>query len=95
MDLTALDTSQASNVGIGVIVAVIVVGLLLVVLIGKLIARAIIVLLMVVLAVVAYQQRNQIADSARKCDATFFGVHVTPHNQAVKQRCLEVTNHNR
>ncbi|HTZ43652.1 MAG TPA: hypothetical protein VMB79_07295 [Jatrophihabitans sp.] len=89
----ALDTSQASNVGIGTIVAVVVIGLLLVVLISKLVIRAIVVVLMVVLAVVAFQQRHQLQHDARSCDATFFGVHITPHDQSVKQRCLEITNH--
>jgi len=95
MDVLALDTSQADKVGIGVIVAVLVIGLLLVVLIGKLLVRAIIVVLMVALAVVAWQQRHQVADAAKKCDATFFGVHVTPHDPAVKRRCQDITNPNK
>ena len=95
MDVLALDTSQADNLGIGLIVAVLVIGLLLVVLIGKLLVRAIIVVLMVVLAVVAWQQRHQVADAAKKCDATFFGVHVTPHDPAVKRRCQDITNPNK
>ncbi|MFL6161700.1 MAG: hypothetical protein ACJ74U_05675 [Jatrophihabitantaceae bacterium] len=94
MDVLALDTSQASNVGIAAVVAVIVIGLLLVVVIRKLLVRAIVVVLMVVLAVVAWQQRHQVADAAKKCDATFFGVHVTPHDPAVKRRCQEITNPN-
>ena len=92
MELSALDTTQADRVGIGVIVAVIVIGLLLLVLIGKLLARAIIVILMVALAIVAWQQRHQVADAAKKCDAMFFGVHVTPHDPAVKRRCQQITN---
>lgn len=95
MDVIALDTSQAGNVGIAAIVAVVVVGLLLVVLVGKLIARAIIVVLMVVLAVLAWQQRHQVADAAKKCDATFFGVHVTPHDPVIKRHCQEITNPNK
>jgi hypothetical protein len=95
MDVLALDTSQASNVGIAAIVAVIVIGLLLVVFIRKVVVRAIVVLLMVILAVVAWQQRHQVADAAKKCDATFFGVRVTPHDPAVKRHCLEITNPNK
>jgi len=94
MDALALDTSQAGNVGIATIIAIVVVGLLLLVFIGKLIARAIIVVLMVALAIVAWQQRHQVADAAKKCDATFFGVHVTPHDPAIKRRCQEITNPN-
>ena len=94
MDVSALDTSQASNVGIGTIVAVIVIGLLLVVFIGKMLVRAIIVVLVVAAIIVAWQQRHQVADAAKKCDATFFGVHVTPHDPAVKRRCLQITNPN-
>jgi disulfide bond formation protein DsbB len=92
MTVLALDTSQANNVGIATIAAVILIGLLLVVLISKLVVRAIVVVLMVILAVVAYQQRHQLQHDARSCDATFFGVHITPHDQSVKQRCLEITN---
>ena len=95
MDVLALDTSQASNVGIGVIVAVIVIGLLLVVVIRKVLVRAIVVLLMVLLAVVAWQQRHQVGDAAKKCDASFFGVHVTPHDPVVKRHCQEITNPNK
>ena len=92
MELSALDTNQANHVGIAVIVGIIVIGLLLLVLIGKLLVRAIIVILMVALAIVAWQQRHQVADAAKKCDATFFGVHVTPHDPAIKRRCQEITN---
>ncbi|HEU5270064.1 MAG TPA: hypothetical protein VFU36_09075 [Jatrophihabitans sp.] len=94
MDVLALDTSQASNVGVGTIVAVIVIGLLLLVLIGKLLVRAIIVLVMVAAIIVAWQQRHQVADAARKCDATFFGIHVTPHDPVIKRHCQEITNPN-
>ena len=92
MDVLALDTSQAGNVGIATIIGIVVIGLLLLVFIGKLLVRAIIVVLMVVLAVVAWQQRHQVADAAKKCDATFFGVHVTPHDPAIKARCQQITN---
>lgn len=92
VDVSALDTSQAQNVGVATIVVVIVLGLLLAVFVTKLVARAIIVILMVVLALVAYQQRDQLKSAAKKCDATFFGVHVQPHDPSVKQRCQKITN---
>jgi hypothetical protein len=92
MTLSALDTDQARNVGVVTIVVVVVIGLLLAVLITKLIVRAIVVVLMIVLALVAYQQRDQLQSAAKKCDATFFGVHVTPHDPTVKKQCQQVTN---
>lgn len=92
VDVTALDTNSAQNLGIVTIVAVIVIGLLLAVFITKLVARAIIVVVMVVLALVAWQQRSQISDAAKKCDAHFFGIHVEPHDPNIKAQCQKLTN---
>ena len=92
VDLSALDTNQAQNVGVATIVVVIVVGLLLAVFITKLVVRAIIVVVMVVLALLAYQQRDQLKSAAKKCDATFFGIHVQPHDPKIKQQCQKITN---
>ncbi|HEX2903939.1 MAG TPA: hypothetical protein VHO01_10840, partial [Jatrophihabitans sp.] len=72
MDVSALDTSSARNLGLATVVVVIVVGLLLAILITKLVVRAIVVVLMIVLAVVAWQQRSQLESAAKKCDAHFF-----------------------
>jgi hypothetical protein len=90
--VTALDTTQARNVGLITIVAVIVIGLLLAVLISKLIVRALVILVMLVLALVAYQQRGQLETAAKRCDATFFGIHVTPHDPALKKHCQQLSH---
>lgn len=92
VDVSALDTNSAQNLGLATIVAVVVVGLLLAVFITKLVARAIIVVVMVVLALVAWQQRSQIESAAKKCDAHFFGIHVEPHDPNIKKQCQKVTN---
>jgi len=92
VDVSALDTSSAQNLGLVTIVVVIVVGLLLAIFITKLVVRAIIVVLMVVLALVAWQQRSQIDSAAKKCDASFFGIHVQPHDPDVKKQCQKITN---
>jgi hypothetical protein len=45
----------------------------------------------VVLAVVVYQQRdrvsNAVSDAGKRCEATFFGVHVQPDDPAVRKAC--------
>jgi len=92
VDISALDTNSAQNLGVATIVAVIVIGLLLAVFITKLVVRAIVVVVMIVLALVAWQQRSQIESAAKKCNATFFGIHVEPHNPTLKQQCQKLTN---
>jgi uncharacterized membrane protein YebE (DUF533 family) len=87
----ALDSSQVKNVGLGAIVVIVLLGLLLARLVTKMITRVIVLLVVVVLAVVIYQQRDRVAsavsDAGKRCDATFFGVHVQPHDPAVRKAC--------
>ena len=87
----ALDSSQVQNVGLGAIVVIILLGLLLARLVTKMITRVIVLLVAVVLAVVIYQQRdrvsNAISDAGKRCDATFFGVHVQPDDPVVRKAC--------
>jgi hypothetical protein len=87
----ALDSSQVQNVGLGAIVVIILLGLLLARLVTKLITRVVVLLIAVVLAVVIYQQRDRvssaIADAGKRCDATFFGVHVQPDDPVTRKAC--------
>jgi hypothetical protein len=87
----ALDSNQVQNVGLGAIVVILLLGLLLARLVTKIITRVVVLLVAVVLAVVIYQQRdrvaNAVADAGKRCDATFFGVHVQPDDPVVRQAC--------
>ncbi len=85
--VSALDTDQAKNVGIVTIVVVVLLGLLIARLVTKLIIRAIVLVVMIVLALVVYQQRDQVSTAAKKCDGTFFGIHVQPHNATLRKAC--------
>jgi hypothetical protein len=89
--IEALDSSQVQNVGLGAIVVILLLGLLLARLVTKMITRAIVLLVAVVLAVVIYQQRDRVAsavaDAGKRCDATFFGVHVQPDDPVVRKAC--------
>jgi uncharacterized membrane protein len=91
--VSALDTDQAKNVGIVTIVVIVLIGLLIARLVTKMIVRAIVLIVMVVLAVVVYQQRDQVSAAAKKCDGTFFGVHVQPHNATLRKACQDASNH--
>ncbi|HEV2888276.1 MAG TPA: hypothetical protein VGX49_15300 [Jatrophihabitans sp.] len=88
---SALDSSQVQNVGLGAIVVIILLGLLLARLVTKMITRVIILVIAVVLAVVIYQQRDRVAtavaDTGKRCEATFFGVHVQPDDPVVRKAC--------
>ncbi|MGI8881715.1 MAG: hypothetical protein ACR2KJ_14665 [Jatrophihabitans sp.] len=88
----ALDTSQAKTLGIGVIIALLVVGAIISALITAIVARIVVLVVVVALAVVVWTQRADIESAAKKCDATFFGVHLTPSNAELKKKCQEVAN---
>ncbi len=70
--IQALDSSQVQNVGLGAIVVIVL-------------------LVAVVLAVVIYQQRDRVAsavaDAGKRCEATFFGVHVEPDDPVTRKAC--------
>ncbi|MEO6503186.1 MAG: hypothetical protein ABIQ09_14915 [Jatrophihabitantaceae bacterium] len=89
--IDALDSSQVQNVGLGAIVVIILLGLLLARLVTKMITRVVVLLVAVVLAVAIYQQRDRVAtaisDAGKRCEATFFGVHVQPDNPTVRKAC--------
>ena len=92
--LRTLDTSQVKSLGILSIVAVVLVGLVIARLVTKIVTRVIVLALVVVLGVALYQQRAKVlaaADNAvRRCDATFFGIHVQPSDPTVKKACAAV-----
>jgi hypothetical protein len=89
--VSALDTSQVKNVSVVAIVAVVVIGLLISWLVTKVVARVIVLLLTLVLGFALYNQRAKVVDEANKiakrCDATFFGIHVQPSDPNIKKAC--------
>lgn len=92
--ISALDTSQVKNLGLGAIVVVVVVGLLLAYFVTRIVTKLIVLVVVVVIGFALYSQRSQVLDAidkqAKKCDVTFFGVHVQPSDAAIKQACAEV-----
>ncbi|MCU1690109.1 MAG: hypothetical protein JWN61_1902 [Pseudonocardiales bacterium] len=88
-DPIALDTDQAKLLGIGIIVAVVVIGFIISALITAIVGRIIVILVVVALAVGVYTQRAQIRDSVNDCDVTFFGIHLTPSDDNVRQACAD------
>jgi hypothetical protein len=89
--VSALDTSQVKNLSVVAIVAVVVVGLLIAWLVSKVVTRVIVLALTVVLGFAFYNQRAKVVDEANKiakrCDATFFGIHVQPTDPNIKKAC--------
>jgi uncharacterized membrane protein len=84
----ALDAGNVTGIGIGVIVALILIGVLISVFITALVVRAIVAIAVVVLAFVVWHQRNVIEEhiAHHKCDFSFFGVHLGPPDH-LKQLC--------
>ena len=91
-DPIALDTDQAKVLGIGIIVAVLVIGFIISALITAIVGRIVVILVVVALVVVVYTQRAQIKQSTSDCDVTFFGVHLTPSDDDVRQACADQLN---
>jgi uncharacterized membrane protein YebE (DUF533 family) len=91
--LVALDTSQVKNVGILAIVVIVVIGLVLARLMTKIVTRLVVLVVVAALAVLVYQQRGRVEsaanNAAKRCDATFFGVHVQPHDPTIRKACAK------
>jgi hypothetical protein len=87
----ALTTDQAKNLAIVLVVGVIVLGVLIGWVVGRLLARLVVVVVAAVLLVVLFTQRGAIQSAARRCEATFFGVHLTPSDPTLKQTCQQLT----
>ena len=89
-DVEALTSSHITTIGVGVILALFVIGLLLSLVITALIGRVIILVVVIVLAGIVWQQRGHIKDefTTRACGlhSTFFGIHVDPPDD-LRQAC--------
>jgi uncharacterized membrane protein YoaK (UPF0700 family) len=89
-NVAAIDTSQVKNLGIAAIVVIVLIAAVISALIAKLAVRVVVLVVAVLLAVVVYQQRDRVSSAARSCDATFFGVHIQPHDPDVRKACQEL-----
>jgi hypothetical protein len=88
---SALDTSQVKNLSLVAIAAVLVIGLLIAWLVTKVVVRLIVLVLVIVIGFALFNQRAKVVDEANKiakrCDATFFGIHVQPSDPNIKKAC--------
>jgi hypothetical protein len=88
----ALSTDQAKVAGIGVIVALLVIGLIVMLVIRAIVGKIIVAVLAIGLAVLVYTQRAQIKDATSDCHVSFFGINLTPSDPQVKQFCADQLN---
>jgi hypothetical protein len=82
----ALDAGNITKIGVGVIIALIVIGILLSLLVTAIVGRIIILIVVVLLCVFVWQQRSSIENkiSEHKCNLTFFGMHLDPPDSLTK-----------
>ena len=82
----ALDAGNVNGLGIGVIIALIVIGLLISAFVTALIVRIVVAIAVVALAFLVWHQRTVIEDhiANHKCDFSFFGVHLGPPDHLKK-----------
>jgi hypothetical protein len=91
----ALDVNQAKTIGIGAIVAIVVLGLLASLIISAIVGRIIVLVLTVGLGLLVWNQRANIVDAAKTCDTsklTFFGYHLKIDDQDLIKQCKQVTS---
>jgi ABC-type nickel/cobalt efflux system permease component RcnA len=89
---SAFSTDQAKAVAIVVILVVVVAGALLSFVVTKLVGRLIVAALVVGLGIFVWTQRADIESNAKKCNARLFGIHLSPSNQAIRQRCEQIAS---
>ena len=89
--VNALDTDQVKNVSLIAIVAVVIIGFIISWFVTKIVAHIVVLVVVVVLGFVLYSQRQKVVDEANKltkrCDASFFGIHVQPSDPTIKKAC--------
>jgi len=86
--VTALDSSQITKIGVGVIIGLVLVGALLSLIITAIVGRVIILVVVVALGALVWQQRTVIEDHVKKCqlNMTFLGIHVNAPKD-VREHC--------
>jgi hypothetical protein len=88
----AFSTGQAKTVGIFVIAVIVLAGVLFSFVFQKLTGRLILAVIVVGLGIFIWTQRDAIDHDAKKCDARFLGIHLTPSNDTLKKHCQQVAN---
>jgi uncharacterized membrane protein len=85
----AFSTDQAKTAAIILILAVVVVGALISFVVTKLTGRLIVAAVVVAAGIFVWTQRADIESAAKKCDARFLGIHLTPSNKTLKAQCQQ------
>jgi large-conductance mechanosensitive channel len=88
----ALNTDQAKTIGVVAIVAMVLIGAAISAIVTAIVGRIVVVVVVLLLAAFVWTQRANISSAAKKCDATFLGVHLTPSNPTVRQHCQDLTH---
>ena len=85
-DAVALNSNQITTLGVGAIIALVVIGFLLSMVITAVVGRIVILVAVVALGAVIWQQRTEIKHRVDECrlDMTFLGVHVQAPKDVVK-----------
>ena len=92
MAAQALETGQAETIGIFVIIGLVIAGAVISAIITAIIGRIVVIVVVLLLAGFVWTQRSDISSAAKKCDATFLGVHLTPSNATLKQHCQNISH---
>jgi flagellar motor component MotA len=87
----ALDTDQAKTIGVVVILVVVIVGFVISAIITAIVGRIVVIVVVLLLAGFVWTQRSQISSAAKKCDATFLGINLTPSNPTLKRHCQDLS----
>jgi protein-S-isoprenylcysteine O-methyltransferase Ste14 len=78
--IEALNAGDVTKLGVGLIVALVVLGVLISVVVSAIVVRLVVIAVVVVLAIFVWQQRTSIQHKIdqHKCNLTFMGVHLDP-----------------
>ena len=87
--VTATDTSQVQNLGLVAIVVIVLVGLLIARLVTKLVVRVVVLLVVSCWRWWSTSSATGWPRAAKQCDASFFGIHVQPHDPDVRKACQQ------
>ena len=92
MAAEALDTHQAETTAVVAIVAMVLIGAVVSVIITALVGRIVVIAVVLLLVALVWSQRANISSAAKKCDATFLGIHLTPSNPDLKRHCEDLSH---
>jgi hypothetical protein len=86
--VAALDAGNITKIGVGVIIALVVLGILLSLIVTAIVGRIVIAVVVVLVGVFVWQQRSSIENKihSKNCDLTFFGMHLDPPD-SLKKHC--------